>query len=196
MKISKLLVSALLVSSLAFLFNPLTRAHAQASNSENTSKTFFEIVVDNISKVFSGIGKAEASNEEKDLGQNRIALLRFLNAHELEVRSGMSGVDLYLKREQGLESLKKIKSAIEASDLSQKNKTEAVSYLEDVKRVYLMDLVDSPQEKLKSLILGNFDQYESMVFKISEDEAKSLLNSLDKEGFNVNSVNKELSKAK
>jgi hypothetical protein len=72
MKISKLLVSALLVYSVAFLFNPLTRAYAQSSESDNSSKTFFEIVVDNISKVFSGIGKAEASNEEKDLGEYRI----------------------------------------------------------------------------------------------------------------------------
>ncbi len=185
MKISKLLVSAFLVASFAFLFNPLTRAYAQSSNSDNSSKTFFEIVVDNISKVFSGIGKAEAANEEKDLGENRIALLRFLNNHELGVRSEMSGVDLYLKRDSALESLKKVKKVIEASDLQDKHKSEAISYLEDVKRVYLMDLVDSPQEKLKSLLLGTFDQYESMVFMISEEDAKGLIELLNKEGFEL-----------
>ncbi len=194
MKISKLSVIAVLVYSVAFLCVPLTRVYSASPEEYKNSdsrKTFFEIVVDNISKVFSGIGKAEASNEEKNLGESRVRLLRALNTHELEVRSGMSGVDLYLKRDQGLETLKKVKVSIENSDLSRNHKSEALSYLDDVKKVYLMDLVDSPQEKLKSLILATFDQHEALVFKISEEEAQSLIASLNKEGFEVSPVAKK-----
>lgn len=175
--------------SIAFIgflvFFPVDRAFSASSDSLSKDKTFFELFIERISSIFSGSQSAEASDGEKDLGKERLRLLKALNTHELYVRSSMSGVEMYLAREQSIELLKKVKVAVEDSKLSDKNKIEVVSYIDDMRKVFLMDLVDSPQEKLKSVVLATFDEYEAMVFKLSEDEVASLNTELVKQGVNL-----------
>lgn len=168
----KALTLATIVVMMAF--SPPNRAYGADASVKKTS--FFQRIVDKISSLLGNDSQAQASSSAgRELGESRSNLLKALNKYELLIRVGVSGGDIYLKRETILAKIEKAKELIYKSTLESSHQKVILDRIDELQKVLNEDLVNAPQDKIKPLVLTAFDQLEALVFDMSEDEAAQLL---------------------
>ncbi|MBI4091141.1 hypothetical protein HY419_00145, partial [candidate division WWE3 bacterium] len=64
----------------------------------------------------------------------------------------------------------------------QQKKETLLAKIDEIGMVFNLDLVESPQDKIKPVILSTLDEIEKMVFEMSEDDAKYILDQLSSFG--------------
>ncbi len=168
----KALILGTIVAVTAFL--PLNRAYG--ADSSVKKPTFFQRIVDKISSLLGTDSEAQASSSAgRELGEARTSLLKTLNKYELLIRVSVSGGDIYLRREILLAKIEKAKELVSKSTISSDHQKVILGSIDELQKVLNEDLINSPQDKIKPLILSMFDQLEALVFEMSEDEAAQLL---------------------
>ena len=105
----KALILATIVAITAF--SPLNRAYG--ADVSVKKPTFFQRIVNRISNLLGTDIQAQASSSAgRELGESRTNLLKTLNKYELMLRVGVSGGDIYLKRETLLSKIEKATSYV------------------------------------------------------------------------------------
>lgn len=153
---------------------------------ENSGKkSFFNELFAPIISIFSHTTSAQSSESAtEELGPARVKLLKFLDKKEMAVRVSIPGRDIYLKREVILSKLSAVNDQIRESSVSGEVKDAVSVKFSKIEKILNLDLTESPQDKIKPVVLDTFDGLETFVFSISESDASKILAILESQEIN------------
>lgn len=138
-------------------------------------------------KEFLG-GSAQASSTTQStmnapkgvLTDSGLKLLDVLNEQEMQVRTKLTGADLYLQKDTIITKLEAAKIAVVNSpEFTAEHKARITARLDTVITKLNEDLVNAPQDSINQVVLDSYDDLEAMVFNLSDSESQKMLSIIE-----------------